>query len=83
MLTRIPCAAAAYVRRVFRPACELAGLKGLQRRDLRRTFATRLVNAGKPIFDVQRLLGHTSPDTTMIYAHVGMDQLRSSVAMFD
>lgn len=48
-------------------------------RDLRRTFATRLVNAGKPIFDVQHLLGHTNPETTMIYARVGMEQLRSTV----
>lgn len=76
-------AAAAYVRRIFRPACEVAGLAGLQRRDLRRTFASRLVNAGKQIFDVQHLLGHTNPETTMIYARVGMEQLRSSVAMFD
>lgn len=76
-------AAAGYVRRVFRPACEVAGLPGLQRRDLRRTFATRLVNAGKPIFDVQRLLGHTSPETTMIYARVDLDQLRRTVAVFD
>lgn len=72
-------AAEPYLRKVFRPSCELANLPGLQRRDLRRTFATRLINAGVPIFEVQRLLGHTTPNTTMIYAHVGMDRLRASV----
>ena len=36
----------------------------------RHTFASHLVMAGVPIFTVQRLLGHTHIDTTMIYAHL-------------
>ncbi len=36
----------------------------------RHTFASHLVMAGVPIFTVQRLLGHTQIDTTMIYAHL-------------
>jgi len=53
-----------HVRRYFRPACAFIGLKGYQRRDLRRTFATRLIQAGVGIYNVQHLLGHTTPTMT-------------------
>ena len=36
---------------------------------LRHTFATWLVQAEAPIFEVQRLLGHSSIEMTQIYAH--------------
>lgn len=37
---------------------------------LRHTFATRMVNAGAQITTVQKILGHASPATTMIYAEI-------------
>ena len=36
---------------------------------LRHTKATKLLDAGVPLHVVQRYLGHTSPEMTMIYAH--------------
>ncbi len=46
---------------------------------LRHTFASKLVMKGRPLYDVQRLLGHTDIKTTMIYAHLSPDYLKESV----
>lgn len=37
---------------------------------LRHTFATLTLNKGAELADVQALLGHESPETTMIYAQL-------------
>ena len=42
----------------------------------RRTFATGLINKGVPIEQVKTLLGHTSIDTTMIYAMVDQENVK-------
>ena len=50
---------------------------------LRHTFATTLIQQGVPIYEVQKLLGHSKVSTTEIYAHMNVDTLRSSVAVLD
>lgn len=77
-------AAAAHVRRRFNPACQTIGLSGYHRsRDLRRTFASRLIAAGVGIYQVQKLLGHTTTTTTQIYCQLATADLSASVAVFD
>jgi site-specific recombinase XerD len=42
---------------------------------LRHSYATRLIENGVPVHDVQRALGHSSLQTTSIYLHVKDDKL--------
>ena len=63
------------VRRRLQLILEHAGCKHVRFHDLRHTFASILVNAGHSLYEVQRLLGHRDPRTTMRYAHLGHDSL--------
>ncbi len=44
---------------------------------LRHTFATSLLNGGMSLYGVMRLLGHRNVTTTLIYASVAQDTIRS------
>ncbi|MEX0429799.1 tyrosine-type recombinase/integrase [Spiribacter insolitus] len=55
-----------------------AGLSDVRLHDLRHSFASFLVNSGRSLYEVQVLLGHASPQTTMRYAHLSRDSLRSA-----
>jgi hypothetical protein len=43
--------------------------------DLRHSFASLLVNSGRTLYEVQRILGHTQVKTTQRYAHLSHDTL--------
>ena len=53
-----------------------AGLADLRVHDLRHSFASFLVNAGRSLYEVQTLLGHSQITTTQRYAHLSTDSLR-------
>ncbi len=55
-----------------------AGLKDVRMHDLRHSFASFLVNAGRSLYEVQKLLGHTQIKTTQRYAHLSQDSLLSA-----
>ena len=65
------------LKRCFEGACRRAGIKGLRFHDLRHTAATRMVEKGANIAAVSRMLGHSSWNTTMRYAHP-VDSLREA-----
>lgn len=46
----------------------------------RHTFASRLVQAGVPLFHVQALLGHSTPTMTQRYAHLRTDTASAQAA---
>lgn len=57
----------------------LSNIESLSRKGphvLRHTFATSMLNGGASIRTVQELLGHASLDTTMIYTHVTLEELK-------
>ena len=57
-------------KRAFRTVSTKAGLAWVTPHVLRHTFASRLVQEGVDLYRVQTWLGHQSPKTTMIYAHL-------------
>lgn len=55
---------------VWLPAIKRAGLAGTKIHDLRHTYASWLLQAGVPLAEVGKLLGHADPSTTQVYAHL-------------
>lgn len=65
----------------FKRYVDLAGLsgKGLHFHSLRHTFASWLVQEGVSIYEVQKLLGHSSIAVTQVYSHLQPESLHSTV----
>ena len=51
------------------------GLGDVRVHDLRHSHASFLVNAGRTLYEVQHILGHTQVKTTQRYAHLSQDTL--------
>jgi len=71
------------VRAAFLSAVERAGLANFHFHDLRHTFASWLVMRGRPLKEVQELLGHSSVRMTERYAHLAPERLRDAVATLE
>lgn len=56
-----------------------AGLPDFRVHDLRHSFASFLVNAGRSLYEVQELLGHADIRTTSRYAHLSRERLFAAV----
>jgi len=64
------------VQMIIKRAAMQAGIKkDVSPHTLRHSFATHLIESGKDITVVQALLGHKSPDTTMVYLHIANPKL--------
>ena len=55
-----------------------AGLAYVRIHDLRHSFASFLVNSGRSLYEVQKLLGHAHIKTTQRYAHLSDETLISA-----
>lgn len=66
----------------FQRAVERAGITGKKIRfhKLRSTFASRLVMNGASLYEVQNLLGHSDPQTTMVYASLIPNEVSKKAA---
>lgn len=67
----------------FRQIRIKAGLRPMGWHILRHTFASQLVSKGVPLRVVQELLGHSTIQMTMRYAHLAPSTLREAVEVLD
>jgi integrase len=55
-----------------------AGVPNVRLHDLRHSFASLLVSAGRSLYEVQHILGHSDPKVTMRYAHLSGQSLQEA-----
>jgi len=74
-----------YVSHLFKKAVRQAGLsENVCFKSLRSSFGSYLVQSNVSIFQVQRLLGHSSPVVTQNhYAHLDVQSLAEAIKVFD
>jgi site-specific recombinase XerD len=58
------------IQEIIRKACLKSGLRKIHPHTLRHSFATHLIEQGNALTEVQSLLGHKSPETTLVYTHL-------------
>ena len=64
----------------FKSTCRRAKIDRLRFHDLRHTAATRMVEAGVDLVTVSKLLGHSTIQMTMRYAHPTPENMRLAVS---
>lgn len=67
----------------IKKACKKAGLRKIGWHTLRHTFASHLAMKGVPIIALKELMGHSSINTTMIYAHLSRSTLTESIKLLE
>lgn len=64
-----------HVHKVWDRLRKKAGLPHLRLHDLRHQYASFLVNSGRTLYEVQKILGHSSHSVTERYAHLSSKSL--------
>ena len=71
------------IRTAFEAAVKRAALPDFRFHDLRHTCGSHLAQRGRPIKEIQEVLGHKSFAMTLRYAHLSPMHLRSAVESLD
>jgi site-specific recombinase XerD len=72
------------IRKMLHHSCIRAGIKKhVTPHTLRHSYATHLLEQGVGIRFIQELLGHSKPETTMIYTHITRKDLLSIKSPLD
>jgi integrase len=69
-----------YTPTAFASACRRAGIEDCTYHTLRHTFASRMVQAGLPLTDVQQILGHATIHMTLKYSHLAPQESTKKAA---
>lgn len=80
---KVPGARVTEIKNSWAAACELAGVRRATPHTLRHTFASWLVQRGKPLRTVCELCRHADIRTTMRYAHLAPHSGADAVAVLD
>jgi integrase/recombinase XerD len=64
---------------ILKKLCRKAGItKRVTMHTMRHSFATHLLEAGTNLHVIQRLLGHSNIQTTCLYTHISIEDLRAA-----
>lgn len=69
--------------RILKKYCDAAGVDPVTPHDLRRTFATRLIDRNVDLVTVKNLMGHANIATTSLYDRRGEDTMRRAAGMVE
>lgn len=68
-------------RKCFSRVLLAAGIAHIRIHDLRHTFCSHAAMSGVDLYQIQKLVGHASSQTTMRYAHLNNETLRTASAV--
>lgn len=72
------------IQKIIKNACRKSGIKrAIHPHTLRHSFATHLIENGYDLANVQAMLGHKSPETTLIYTHLASPNLVNTKSPLD
>ena len=66
------------INRVYQAIRKDAGLDWPRLHDLRHNYASMLVNSGRTLYEVQKILGHSDSKVTERYAHISTATLQDA-----
>lgn len=72
------------IQQIIKNACKNMGIKkNIHPHTMRHSFATHIIENGESISEVQALLGHKSPETTLIYVHTAKGKMIKVKSPYD
>lgn len=67
------------IHRSWNNARQAAGLPDVRMHDLRHSMASNMINSGRSLYEVAKVLGHSQLKTTQRYAHLSQETLLAAV----